>query len=106
MGGGGGSKSKSVTYSTTTIAPVTNLNFDEEVIADAILESTDKQIEAEKALASIQKAALDLKAAELAIEEDNKNKNLLLDMKKHEQMVLLGVLIGGAYLYKNLKKGK
>lgn len=102
MGGGGGSSSKSVTYSTTTIAPVTNLNFDEEVIANAILESTDKQLEAQEALLSMQLANLELEAQEQKVKETN----LLLDMKKHNQMVLLGVLIGGAYLYKNLKKGK
>ena len=117
MGKGGSSKSVSNNYNTIDVNTETNINFDETVIADAIIQSTDKQIKAQKLfgniqleaqrnLASMQKAALSLKAAEIAAEERSKQNNLLFEAKKHKELVLLSLLISGAYIYKNIKKGK
>lgn len=98
MGGGGKSSSKSYTYNTVRVDPVTNVNFDLESLTKAIKDSTNKNLEVSKLQMALQKAGLDL-------EKQKQAQEWLKDEKTRNQLTILALLIGGSYLYKNMRKG-
>ena len=100
MGGGGSSKSRSYTYNTTKISPVTNIHFKE--LADAFLQSAELNNETNKEIA--QKETL-LKAMEL--QQNEKVMGIELErIKQNKAYILLGVAGLAVYAYKKSKKGK
>ncbi|PLY11384.1 MAG: hypothetical protein C0626_02100 [Arcobacter sp.] len=96
MGGGGGSQS-TYTYTTLDIKPVTNVDIDTKVIADAIENGND----IERVKLALVKAGLEQEQQKQQLE----TANFLQKTKAHEQLMLVGLIIGGSYIYKHLKKG-
>ncbi len=102
MGGGGKSSSKSYTYNTVKVSPTTKIqndvNIDLESLTKAIKDGTNKNLEVSKLQMALQKAGLDL-------EKQKQAQEWLKDEKTRNQLTILALLIGGSYLYKNMRKG-
>lgn len=111
--GGGGSSTASQTSTTTVkVTPITNVDFDLEGVESALNSSNiisansntiiSKQNSINNALVN---AGLQLEAEKAGLDLKLKDAELLNDEKKHEQLVLLIVLVSGYYLIKKMKKG-
>lgn len=105
MGKGGGS-SKSVTYNTIDVKPVTNVEFDTEEIANAIKDSSGKQLAAEQIKLKLTQAGLNLKAQQQEQQAKESYFEFMQDEKIRTQLTIAALIIGGTLLYKQMKKGK
>ncbi len=102
-------KAKNITYNTIDVKPTTNVDVDVDVdieaIANAIKNSSDKQLTIEQIKIALAKAGLEFELQKHKLENQKANIEFLQDEKTRNQLTILALIIGGFYIYKKMKKG-